>query len=100
MNRDELRSLFNDENFQYELSQVSSSEELKKLLGSKGIEISVEDIENAIKSDEELSETELSNVSGGGIENRWARAWRHLIFILMSVVDKREIGVDDIRYLT
>lgn len=90
MTRDELRKLFNDEAFRDRLGEVSSAEELQRLLASRGINISLAEINEAAGAEKELSEGELDDVTGGGINNRWARAWRNLMVVLMSIIDRRQ----------
>ena len=98
--RDELKKLFDDETFRDRLGEVNSAEELQALLTSRGINISLAEINEAANAEKELSEDELDDVTGGGVNNRWAKAWRHLMIVLMSIIDRRQRADLDKYFIT
>lgn len=63
--------LIQDEEFTVAIEKASGPEEIAKLLQSKGIEVSSEDVKEALSSESgEMSEEELEIVSGGGLFSR------------------------------
>lgn len=67
----DLDKLMQDEEFRVAIEKATGSEEIAKLLQSKGIEVSPKDVEEAINSETgEMSEAELETVSGGGLFSR------------------------------
>lgn len=59
-----IEGLSQDETFMEQLEQAASNEEVCELFKSKGLEVTVEDVEEA-KNAKELDESDLDNVSGG-----------------------------------
>ena len=68
MNLDEL---IQDEKFRIAIEKATDFEEIAKLLQSKGIDVSPENVEEVLSSESgEMSEAELETVSGGGLFSR------------------------------
>ena len=87
MKKEDVKKLFQDENFLKELNEVNSMETLQRFLSQKGIEMSISDIDVAIKkgSQTELSEEELKNISGGAVW-KWIKfAWDCFMFNPLDV---------------
>lgn len=64
-----LRDLQNDPAFMARLTDAGDIRAIKELLASRGIEMTDDEIDRALKlSDAELSEETLENVSGGFAE--------------------------------
>ncbi len=67
---EKLNELLKDESVVKELLEQETAEDAQKFLASKGVEISIEDLEEiqkilAAQSDEEMDDGELENVAGG-----------------------------------
>ena len=76
MTKDELKKLFNNEEFIEKLKNVDSLEGLQKFLAEHNLNMSMEEINKAIKSDAELNEKELGDITGGGIWGYMSFAWK------------------------
>ena len=71
---EKLNELLKDESVVKELLQQETAEDAQKFLASKGIEISIEDLEKiqkilAAQSDDEMDDSQLENVAGGASLN-------------------------------
>lgn len=87
MKKDELKKLFGEERFLAELNKVDSMETLRSFLSSNGIEMSISEMETAIKkgANTELTEDELKDISGGGVF-KWIKfAWDCFMFNPLDV---------------
>lgn len=87
MEKEAVKKLFNNENFLAELNKVDSMESLKRFLSSRGVEMSTEDIDKAVKrgTQTELTEEDLKDISGGNIL-KWAKfAWDCFMFCPLDV---------------
>lgn len=87
MKKDEVKKLFQDENFLKELNKVDSMESLQRFLSSKGIEMTLEDMDKAIQkgTQTELTEEELKNISGGAVWKYIEWAWKCFMFCPLEV---------------
>jgi NH3-dependent NAD+ synthetase len=72
MSEQEIRDLFKDEAYVSSLLALDTAEEVQASLAEKGVDIStteitkiLDSIRNYSESDEELSEADLENVTGG-----------------------------------
>ena len=86
MNKEELKKLFSEESFKERLHVVDSVEALQKFLAANNINISISDINSAIKSDEKLSEKDLKDISGGRVGSWVDIAWKCCIWKLKKDV--------------
>lgn len=88
MNKTEVKKLFEDENFLSELYKVDSMESLQEFLVSKGVNLSMSDINRAVTSgaQTELTEAELQNVAAGANVLKWIKfAWDCFMFNPLNV---------------
>lgn len=76
MTKEELKKLFGNEAFVEKLKEVDSIETLQKFLADNGLNMSLDEINKAIKSDEELNEQELNDIPGGGWFGYLSFAWK------------------------
>lgn len=86
MNKEELKKLFGEESFKERLRSIDSVEALREFLASNNINISISDINSAIKSDEKLSEKDLKNISGGQAGSWIDIAWKCCVWKLKKDV--------------
>lgn len=87
MKKEEIKKLFQNEKFLAALNKVDSMETLQQLLADNGVNMSITQMENAIKksADTELTEDELGNISGG-VVFKWLKfAWDCFMFNPMDV---------------
>ena len=87
MKKEEVKTLFQNERFLATLNKVDSMEELQRLLSDNGVEMSITEMENAIKNgtNTELTEDELRNIFGGVIF-KWRKfAWDCVMFNPLDV---------------
>lgn len=76
-----INELLNDVAFTEQVKAATSLDEVAKLLCEKGIEVTAEQLENAMKAEEgELDIGALDNVAGGGIGSA--------VFAALSVIGK------------
>lgn len=87
MKKEEVKTLFQDERFLAALNKVDSMEELQRLLSDNGVEMSITEMENAIKNgtNTELTEDELRNIFGGVIFKWLKFAWDCFMFNPLDV---------------
>ena len=69
---DRVKALMEDDSFDKEIENLETAEELQKALEARGVEITVQEVEEICvgitsKKGTELGEDDLDNVSGGGI---------------------------------
>ena len=65
MNKQELKKLFDNENFIEGLRKVDSVESLQSFLAENNLTVSIEEINNTIKDNSELPEKDLNDITGG-----------------------------------
>ena len=87
MKKEEVKTLFQNERFLAALNKVDSMEELQRLLSDNGVEMSITEMENAIKNgtNTELTEDELRNIFGGVIFKWLKFAWDCFMFNPLDV---------------
>ena len=87
MKKEEVKTLFQNERFLATLNKVDSMEELQRLLSDNGVEMSITEMENAIKNgtNTELTEDELRNIFGGVIFKWLKFAWDCFMFNPLDV---------------
>ena len=76
MKKEELKRLFNDEKFIKKISEVDSVEKLQQFLAENNLNMSIEEINKAIKSDAELTEKDLGDITGGAWFSWLNFAWK------------------------
>jgi hypothetical protein len=93
MKKEDVKKLFQDESFLAELNKVDSMESLREFLLLKGIKMSMDDIDTAIRSGAqvELDEDDLKDISGGMVLNWVKIAWDCFMFTPMDVYKKIRI---------
>lgn len=82
MKKEEVKRLFDDENFMAGLNKVDSMEALQKFLLVKGVMMNLDDMDVAVRkgAQAELTEDELRYVSGG-VASKWIKiAWDCLLY--------------------
>lgn len=87
MKKEEVKKLFQSEKFLAELNKVDSMETLQQLLANNGIQMSIADMEAAVKQgvNTELTEDELKDISGGMVF-KWIKfAWDCFMFNPLDV---------------
>lgn len=76
MKKEELKKLFSSESFIEKLQAVESFEDLQRFLAEHNLKMSLDEINKAVKSNTELDENELKDITGGGLIS-WVRfAWK------------------------
>ena len=76
MKKEELKKLFKDDAFTEKLKEVDSIEKLQIFLAEYNLNMSIEEMNKAIKSGSELSESELKDITGGGLVSWISFAWK------------------------
>lgn len=65
MKKEELKKLFSSEKFIEKLKEVDSIEKLQMFLAENNLNMTISDINKAIKSNVELGEKDLKEINGG-----------------------------------
>lgn len=75
MKKEELKKLFSSESFIKKLQEVESFEDLQRFLAEHNLNMSLDEINKAVKSDAELDENELKDINGGALLSWMRFAW-------------------------
>lgn len=84
MKKEELKKLFSSESFIEKLQAVDSMEDLQRFLEEYGLKMSLSEINKAIKSDAELNENELKDITGGAWLSWVSFAWKCFTFDMIE----------------
>lgn len=76
MKREELKKLFEDDAFAEKIKEVDSIEKLQSFLAEYKLNMTIEDINKAVKTGEELTDSELDDITGGGLVSWISFAWK------------------------
>ena len=87
MNKDELKKLFSREDFIEELRTVDSVETLQAFLGKHNLKMSIEEINDVMKSNQEMSEEELGEITGGKVISWVKFAWKCFTWNMIEAGD-------------
>lgn len=87
MNEDELKKLFSREDFIEELRTVDSVETLQAFLDKHNLKMSIEEINDVMKSNQEMSENELREITGGKAISWVKFAWKCFTWNMIEVGD-------------
>ena len=76
MKKEDLKKLCGNESFIEKLREVDSIEALQQFLAEHNLKMSLDEINKAIKSDAELGENELKDITGGAWFSWLDFAWK------------------------